>query len=236
MSDAPISAPAGRRDSALAGEYVLRLLAPAEAAACAEREARDPAFAARVAAWRADFEALDGAFAPVAPPAGLEARIRARLFARGAAAPSGLARLWRSAGLWRGVAAAAVVAAVVLGRPVVPPPVPGEGPARLVSALAQQGDSGVALVAIWEPQASVLNINRTGGAPAPGRVLQLWVAQDGAPVSLGVLPDQPLARVVVPREIGARIGAGSLLEVSEEPLGGSPTPTRLVAAGTVSEL
>lgn len=220
-------------DSALAGEYVLRLLGPEETAACAEREARDADFAARVAAWRADLEAFDGAFTPRVPPADLGKRITERVFG---AEPSGFARLWRNAGLWRAVAAAAVIAAVVLGRPVVPPPVPGEGPARLVSALASQGDSDVALLAIWEPQASVLAINRTGGAAAPGQALQLWVVEDNTPVSLGMLPDGPLARVAVPREIAARLGPGSTLAVSEEPPGGSPTPTRVVAAGAISAL
>ena len=67
-------------------------------------------------------------------------------------------------------------------------------------------------------------INRTGGAAAPGQALQLWVVEDDAPVSLGMLPDGPLARVAVPREIAARLGPGSALAVSEEPPGGSPTP------------
>jgi len=88
-------------DAALAGEYVLRLLAPEEAAVCEAREARDPAFAALVAAWRRDLEPLDAAYAETAPPAALERRITERLFG---APPAPLARLWASAGLWRAVA------------------------------------------------------------------------------------------------------------------------------------
>ena len=56
------------------------------------------------------------------------------------------------------------------------------------------------------------------------------------PVSLGVLPDGPLARVPLPRELAARLGPGTTLAVSEEPPGGSPTPTRVVAAGAISAL
>ena len=236
MSDVPMPPDLPENpDVALAAEYVLRLLGPEEMADCAGREVREPGFAALVVAWRADFEAFDAGYAPQAPPPGLERRITARLFGtEPAAAPSGLARIWRSAGLWRGIAAAAVVAAVILGRPVVPPPTPGEGPARLVSALASQGDSDVALIAIWEPQASVLDINRTGGAPAAGRALQLWVVENDVPVSLGMLPDTPLARVPVSGDIAARLGPGSVLAVSEEPPGGSPTPTKVVAAGAIS--
>ena len=132
MIDAPLETPE-ERDAALAGEYVLRLLPAEEAAACAAREATDPRFAAQVAVWRADLEGLDGAFAEAAPPAGLERRIEARLFGR---EPSGLARLWASVGLWRAVAAAAVLAALWVG--VLAPPAPRlrAAAAMLVSTLA----------------------------------------------------------------------------------------------------
>ena len=77
----------------------------------------------------------------------------------------------------------------------------------------------------------MLNINRTGGAAAPGQALSSGWSRTNPPVSLGMLPDGPLARVAVPREIAARLGPGSTLAVSEEPPGGSPTPTKVVAAG-----
>ena len=222
-------------DAALAGEYVLRLLGPEETAACAAREARDPAFAALVAAWRRDLEPLDAAYAEAAPPAGLERRITERLFG---APPSPFARLWESVGLWRAVAAAAVVAAVWLAVPAVRGP--GEAPARLVSALAAQGGSDVTLVAVLEPAAAVLSINRTSGAAPQGRALELWAIEGtNPPVSLGVLPDAPLARVALPPDLVARLGPGAVLAVTEEAPGGSPTgaPTGApVAAGTLSDV
>jgi anti-sigma-K factor RskA len=136
------------------------------------------------------------------------------------------------------VAAAAIVAAVVLGRPAVQPPVPGESPARLVSALASV-NSDVSLLAVFEPQAAVLNLNRTAGAPAPGRSLELWLIEGGQPpISLGVLPDTPLARVPVSRELADRLGPGAQLAVSDEAAGGSTTgtPGPVVALGEVSEI
>jgi anti-sigma-K factor RskA len=223
-------------DTALAAEYVLRLLGPDDTAACAARAARDPAFAALVADWRAEFEALDVAFPEVAPPRRLGRRIEERLWGR---RPSLLARLWGSAGLWRAVAAAAVVAAVWLGTLVPPPQVPGEPQARLISALASQ-NSDVSLLAELEPEAAVLNINRTSGAPAAGRSLELWMIQgDEAPVSLGVLPEATRARVPLTREQAARIGPGTTLAITDEPAGGSPTGVPSlppVAAGPVTEL
>ena len=223
------------RDSALAGEYVLRLLGPEETAACAEREARDADFAARVAAWRADLEAFDGAFTPRVPPAELEKRITERVFG---AEPSGFARLWRNAGLWRGVAAAAVIAAVVLGWPVAA----AAGARRSV----RRGWSrrwrrrATAMWRCWrsaEPQASVLKINRTGGAAAPGQALQLWVIEDNAtPVSLGMLPDGPLARVAVPREIAGAARAGQHARGQRGAARRVADPDRVVAAGAISAL
>ena len=236
MIDEPLDTPEDR-DMALAGEYVLRLLAPDETAECAAREARDPGFAAMVATWRDDLEALDEAYAEVPPPSGLFGRIETRLFA---AQPSMFGRLWRSAGLWRAVATAAVVAAVWFGalapRPTAPPP--GVPPAMLVSALASV-NSDVGLLAVFEPQAAVLNINRTSGAPAAGRSFELWLIEGGQPpVSLGVLPDTPLARVPVSSDLAARLTPGAQLAVSNEPAGGSPTgqPTEVVAVGEVAEI
>jgi anti-sigma-K factor RskA len=227
-------------DAALAAEYVLRLLDPAEAAACAAREARDPAFAALVADWRAEFEALDGAYAEVPPPAGLQRQIEDRLFGQERREPSWLARLWQSAGVWRGVAAAAVLAALWLGT-LAPPPAPVEGEARLISALASQPGSDVSMLAELEPQAAVLNINRTSGAAQPGRSLELWIIEEGGdPVSLGVLPEETRARVPLTREQADVIGRpGSLLAITDEPPGGSPTGqpnVPPVAIGPVSEL
>jgi anti-sigma-K factor RskA len=229
MIDEPLESPE-ERDAALAGEYVLRLLPPEEAAACAAREATDPGFAAQVAAWRADLEGLDGAFADAAPPAGLERRIEARLFGR---EPSGLARLWASIGLWRAVAAAAMVAALWVG--VLAPPATQP---TLVSALAPV-NSDVQLLAVYEPRAAVLNLNRTSGAPAAGRSFELWLIEGGRPpVSLGVLPDGPEARLPVPDALAARLGPGAQLAVSDEQAGGSTTgvPGEVVALGEVARI
>jgi anti-sigma-K factor RskA len=133
----------------------------------------------------------------------------------------------------------AAVAALGFAAGVPRAPLPGEAPARLISALASV-DSDVALLAMLEPEAAVLSINRTSGAAAPGRALELWVIEgSNPPISLGVLPDVPQARVPLPRELAARLGPGTTLAVSSEPPGGSPTgaPTGpVVAAGPVSDI
>jgi anti-sigma-K factor RskA len=217
--------PPDRRDSALAAEYVLRLLGPAEDAACVAREYSDPAFAAEVARWQAEFSALDGRFAPARPPAGLRGRIEARLFG---ARPSALGRIWGSVGLWRGLAALATLAALWLAVPLTRP----EAEAPLVAAMAPR-EGGGEFVARFDPDAGVLELTRLAGAPAPERSLELWALVDGAPVSLGLLDEEdPRTRVALAPEIAGRIGAGTLVEVTEEPEGGSPTggPTGTVLA------
>jgi anti-sigma-K factor RskA len=214
------------RDAALAGEYALRLLDPAEEAACAAREAADPAFAAEVARWRADLAELDAGFAPVAPPAALRARIEARLFAE-PAEPSALARLWGSLALWRGLTAAAAAAAVWLA--VAPP---GAAPEPDLVAAMGPREGGGEFVATFDPTTGRLVITRLAGAADAGRVLELWALVDQVPVSLGLLPDVPRAEIELPPDLAQRLGDGTLVEVTEEPEGGSPTggPTGTVLA------
>lgn len=219
-------------DAALAAEYVLRLLDPAEEAACAARVARDPAFADAVARWRGALSALDAGFAPVAPPPGLQARIEARLFG---ARPSALVRMWESAALWRAVAAAAVVAAVVLGRPSAPVPAPD-----LVAGVAAP-DGSVHLVALVDRAAGTIRFSHLAGAAAPGRSLELWVLPAGAaaPASLGVVPAAARFAVPIPLDAAAALGPGTAIIVSDEVAGGSPTGQpqgAVLAQGAVSEL
>ncbi len=227
--------PPGGGDAALAAEFVLRLLDPAETAACAAREAADPGFAAEVARWRADLLPLDAGFALAPPPAALRGRIEARLFPD-AAQPSALARLWGSVGLWRGLAATSAAVAVWLA--VAPRPPDPELVAELIAALAPR-EGGGEFVASFDPATGAVTVTRLLGAADQGRVLQLWALVDQAPVSLGLLPATPRAEIVLPPELAARIGDGTLVEVSEEPTGGSPTgrPTGTVlAAGFLRDI
>ncbi len=237
MSDAvplPDDPPEGP-EATLAAEYVLRLLGPEEEAACAVRVERDPAFAAEVARWQAHFEGLDNAYAPVAPPARLQAKIEERLFGP---RPSLVARLWGSAGLWRTVAAAAVIAlGVLLGRPVPPPEAPV--PDLVATVAPTVGD--VQLVALVDRPAGVIRFTRLAGSAPPGQSLELWVLPEGttAPASLGVVPAEARFTVPIPADYAEQIGPGTAILVSAETQGGSPTGQPqgpVLASGAVSEL
>lgn len=240
MTGAELGGGGNPDDVALAGEYVLRLLDPGEAAECRLREAREPAFAALTVDWRARLAAFDAEVEPVAPARALWGRIEARLWD---APASRWSRIWNSAGLWRGLAAASVLAAIWLAALAPPEPVPlesaGVPEARLISAVAS-GESAVTLVAVLERGAAALSISRISGEPAPGRSLELWLIEgEAAPVSLGVLPETPQARVPLGAALAARIGAGAVLAISDEPAGGSPDagPSGpVVATGALTEI
>ena len=222
-------------DTALAAEYVLRLLDPAAEAACAARVASDPAFAAEVDRWQAAFSALDAAFVPAAPPPGLRARVEERLFGR---PPSLLARLWGSAPLWRGVAAAAIVGLLTLGyfglnRPEV-------GQPELV-ATVNPISGNVQLVALVDREAGLLRFSRLAGEPAPGRSLELWLLPSGetVPAPLGLVPAESRFAVPIPAGFSARVGPGAQILVSDEVAGGSPTGLpqgAVLAGGAIGEL
>ena len=221
-------------DAALAAEYVLRLLDPAEEAACAARIAREPGFAAEVERWQTAFSALDTAFASVAPPPRLRARIEERLFGR----PSSLlARLWGSAPLWRGVATAAVLGALAFGYLGRTGPEP-EPPQLVATVNPIVGD--VQLVALVDRDAGLLRFSRLAGSEAPGRSFELWLLPEGETVP-AVARRRPRGRAVRRADPGGlrrSCGPGARILVSDEVAGGSTTglPGPVLAGGAVSEL
>lgn len=240
MIDRDESAPLGPEDAddALAAEYVLRVLDRAEEAAARRREAADPDFAARVAHWRDAFAHLDDGYGSATPSPRLWSRIDRRLFAPG---PQVDAAPGRGLALWRGLAlAAALVAALALGLVVFRTLTPAVDEAQpLVSALSPV-ESDTEFLALLDPDTGTLRINRTAGDARPGRSFELWLIEgDAAPVSLGVLPDEPSARLAVAPELLDRFRTGITLAVTDEPLGGSPTGAAtgpVVAAGEAQTL
>lgn len=212
----------------LAGEYVLGLLPAAEAAEIEARLPADRDLARRVATWETHLAPFADTVEPVPPRpdgwAAIERVIRPGV-PTGRTSPT--RRLWDSAPAWRGIAALATAAAVLLA--VLPSRERGpvELPPRYVALLQTRDAAGAETGPGWLIQiaedGTVRSLPFGRVEPGEGRSLQLWTLWDPGrgPVSLGVLP--PGGAVRLPRESLPVIGGGQLFEITLEPQAGSPT-------------
>ncbi len=236
VSDGP-----GRDEEAIvtAAEYALNLLPPDEREAARRRAEVDGRFRRLVAEWTEDFARLADEVEPVAPPPRLRKALGrfARQEARRGRGPRARRRGAAVLGWLAGGIAAAASALVILSvaLPVVAPPYSGP----LYEAELTSETSETRVTARFDPRDGVLALDRGQLSAPPGRALQLWLLPEGAdaPVSLGLLPEATQIRLQLPQDLGAEV-PGGLLEISEEPPGGSPTggPTGAVlAVGEVEE-
>lgn len=215
-------------DDLLAAEYALGVLPQAERMALQRRLDSDAVLARRVWFWEEQLTPLGAAIEPVQPPARLLAEVERRIFP---AVPKSQG-LWDSLRFWRGLSAALLCLFIIAGGLTVfmsrpSPPVSG-----YVAELSGT-DAGLRLVAYYDARSATLKLNRVAGVPAAGRDYQLWVIEgQNPPVSLGVLPADPVAALKIPPQLAAKLGAKAVLAVSDEPKGGSPTglPTGAVLA------
>lgn len=219
MTDRDDIPPPEGGDDALAAEYALGLLGADEARRFEDRLAQEPELRAAYARWAGHFAALTDDIAPVEPPA----HLRRRILGIAPRAP-----VWRRGWAWAaGVAVAALLVWINFGAPVMR----DDGPELLAEIAAE--DRALVLSAAYDADSAQLVLDRQAGQAAPGRVLELWlIAGDAAPVSLGVLPDDPRAQIAVPQALRDGLVEGAILAVSDEPPGGSPTgqPTGAVLA------
>jgi anti-sigma-K factor RskA len=213
---------------ALAGEYVLGTLAPAERAAVAARRRREPALDAAIASWEVRLAPLDEATPPVVPPEHLLGRIEARLSAprEGGANVADLQAMTRRAARWRALAAAAsALAASFMLFIGLRETVWREVPQRYVAVFAN-GDVPPAFYFTIDLKSRELTIRPVGAQPQPGKTYQMWIASEQlgpGPKSLGLVDDA----LAPTRKSLAAYDAGLLQNatfgVSLEPAGGSPT-------------
>ena len=214
-----------------AAEYVLGVLGAHERRAVEQRIAREPAFAREVAFWEERLGGLAQGIGPVIPPADAWARIEAGLDrASGAKSQSGL---WQSLTFWRGLAlGASALAAACLAALVYLAEAPTLRPPLVAKLDESSGKSG--FFAAANPADGSLTIVPAALLTAQEQhALELWVIPAGGkPHSLGLIdPGRPV-KVIVPPELRPHVTADSVLAISVEPLGGSPTgqPTGPVIA------
>lgn len=196
----------------LAGDYVLGLM-PARAKARFERlMAADAELARLVAEWSERLAPIDGAAKPVTPPARVWRAIEAKLAAR----PMPRQNLFESLVFWRGLAgaAAAVAAALVLYIAV------GRAPETVVAVLADSSGTPAFIATRTTSDEVAVAPVRPQSLEAQ-KSFELWAIAGGPPKPLGLVSAKPGQSLVVPAS--ALAAGGTVLAVSLEPAGGSPT-------------
>ena len=210
-----------------AAEYVIGLLTPAEAREVETRAMGDAALARSIRAWQRRLSGMTRWVRPVAPPASVWQRLEAEIMAQpaprtepsriaGPGRPGWLAQAWESLAFWRGAAVASFLAGAMLVGAVLGPKLWTSQPG--VAALIPL-DSPMPAFLVMVTKDGYATVIANAAEVQPGNSLELWVLPPGAvaPVSLGVLPVTGQIRVP------AIVSAGTLLLVSSEPKGGSPT-------------
>ena len=226
----------GDGDRVLVAEFALGLLDAGEHDRLGRRILVEPALGRELTLWRLRLSALDREFAEAPAPTGVLDRVEARLFPpSAAAAPTGF---WSSLRFWRGLAGACFALAVIAFGVNLAPRAPLTGP-ELVAALEAEG-SNVKLIAFYDQTAGTVRIAALSGDAVPNKDFELWAIEGkNAPVSMGVISINAKANVNMPATVKQGFGAGTVLAVSLEPKGGSPTgaPTGpIVAAGAATAI
>lgn len=207
-----------------AAEYVIGLLTPSEARDLEARAINDPALAGSILAWQRRLSGIADGVPPVTPPASVWQRLEvsAGLWQEPVRSVQRRQRRQRLAAtrrglpFWRGMVFASAMCGAAIAFAIVSPKLLISEPA--VAALSAQGAPMPAFL-VMVTKDGYATVIATAAEVQPGNTLELWGLREGAtmPISLGLLPTMGRLRmkVIVP--------AGTLLLVSSEPLGGSPT-------------
>ncbi|HEV7304642.1 anti-sigma factor [Ensifer sp.] len=213
-----------RRDEVIAGEYVLGVLSADDRRKVEARLASDRNFAAMVDRWQSNLSSFDDAYDAVVPPPRAFSAIERRLFELPRSETVQPRRgLWHSLVLWRGLALVSLAAVMVMGASLA-----GlfKAPATGTSLVADMAGKGTAidLVARYDRGSGRLKVTPVAARQAEQKSLELWLINGSNPaISLGILPQSGEGEIAVPSAFQSRISTGSVLAVSVEPMGGSPT-------------
>jgi anti-sigma-K factor RskA len=225
--------------NALVAEYVLGLLSSSQHARIGNLIDNDQNLRADRDFWISRFASLNDEFSEAQVPGHIYPAVAARVFGeQGRAFKS--SSFWESLMVWRGIAAGAVAIAVAaVGFNLAQPgPDIGALTTQLVAALEEEG-SDVKFVALYDGSGNV-RLTALSGAAVPDKDFELWAIQGGnSPISMGVIPVNERSSVVVSPDVMSGLGDGSVLAITLEPKGGSPTgnPTGpVVAKGAVTEI
>ena len=195
---------------ALAAEYALGTMVPAARRRFEQLMQDDRALRGEVAQWQEVLSGLGSSLPLKQPPERVWKAILARIQPHTAKTPR---PLWHW--LVGGLATLSLVISVVF---TLQPPA---APAYLA---ALQNDATVTALTITA-RGSELEVQPLAAAPiASNQSLELWIVPTaGKAISLGVVPTQGNKRIQLTPAQQREIGDSTLLAVTLEPLGGSPT-------------
>ncbi len=223
-----------------AAELALGVLDGEEKAAALRRMLAEPDFARDVERWRDHFALLFAGVAEEIAPDGVFEKVEARLDGRSEPRR-------RTVNPWKPTAIAASLAALAMTavalRPVEAPIAPTPAPqivaaAPMIAAMALTDASG-SQPAMYD--AALGMVKMPGPMPIPaGKSAQLWMIEgNAAPKPLGTFHSTGPGTYEAEAKMGAVIKPGTILAISIEPIGGSPTgaPTGpVIASGMLSKV
>lgn len=219
-----------------AAELALGVLDGAERAGALRRMIAEPGFAREVERWRDHFALLFAGVAEEAPPAGVYEKIEARIDGR--AEPRRVVNPWKPTAIAASLAALAMTAVAL--RPVEAPPATpvAVATAPMIAAMTLT-DTNASQPALYDADTGMVRM--PGPMPIPeGRSAQLWAIEgENAPKPLGTFRETAPGMYVAEARMGAVITPGTVLAISIEPIGGSPTgaPTGpVIASGLLTKV
>jgi anti-sigma-K factor RskA len=201
--------------SALAGEYVLGLLAPDEAREIEQALVANALLRRAVAFWEERLHPISALAPEAAPPPGTWDTISERIGGAGRAAQ--LPPWWNNAAPWRwataSLAAAAAILLVVVARPPSSPQ---------YMAMLSAPDQKMPGILVMTGHQEIVAHAVSGAVPPGGRAFELWAIYPNVsrPQALGVIPANGILHV---KDFPTTILQGASFAVSVEPMGGSPT-------------
>ena len=224
--------------NALVAEYVLGLLSPREHERVGRLIEADQNLRAERDFWVSRFAALNAEFEETPVPHHLYAAIEARAFGDVVRASRSLP-WWESLMVWRSIAAGALAVAVAaVGFNLMQPRFDANTMAvQLVAALQAHEGSGIEFVALYDEGSGQVRITSLKGAAIPDKDFELWYINGDQPaVSMGVIPVNERREITVDPAV---IGPGTVLAVTLEQTGGSPTGVAqgpIVAVGSATPI
>ena len=219
----------------LAADYVLGVLNPQERAQVEQRMKTDAVFATAIAGLQTQLEPLLDKVSPVVVPKdNLEAiwnKIDSRMEPAQRAEPAETAQivhLQRRVKRWQRVAlAASAIAASLVLYIATMQFLPGTStpPGSSFVAILQSDDKTAHFVASVDLERSRIDILRMGPGPTGDKTYELWAVGGGRakPQSLGLVSAAGSIPVDLLKKSNAKVLQNTVLAVSLEPTGGSPT-------------